>query len=80
MDLANYRNSRGLSQEQCALELGLTSKGYISGIESGAQPAGLRLGLQIQVWSEGEVQAVDIVSGDDRLLLIDAAAFARAAA
>lgn len=76
MSFAAYRKSLGLSQEQCALELGLTSKGHISGIEGGSQPASLRLGLQIQIWSAGAIQAVDVVSADDRRLLQDAARFA----
>lgn len=59
MDLATYRKRRGLSQEQCATELGLSpsSKGWISEIESGARPASLRLALKIQNWSSGEVLA-----------------------
>lgn len=59
MDLASFRKSRGLSQEQCASELGLapSSKGWISEIESGARPASLRLALRIETWSQGAVAA-----------------------
>jgi transcriptional regulator with XRE-family HTH domain len=60
MDLASYRKSRGLSQHECALELGLRSKGYISGIESKKLTAPLRLALTIERWSGGQVPAKDL--------------------
>ena len=60
MDLAAHRESRGLSQGAAARELGLRSKSYISGIESGSLKAPLELALQIQKWSGGEVRAADL--------------------
>jgi len=78
--LAQYRESKGLSQDEAALELGLSSGTSISNIETGSRDSPIRLGLQIQVWSKGEVQAVDIVSPEDRQLLIEYAAFAKVAA
>lgn len=60
MDLAAYRQLRGLSQEDCARELGLRSKGYISDIETGAQSAGVRLSLKIEAWSNGLVKAATV--------------------
>lgn len=62
MDLATYRAERGLSLEQCALELGLsaTSKGWISEIEGGKRPASLRLALRIEKWSRGAVKATSL--------------------
>lgn len=62
MDLAQYRAERGLSLEQCAVELGLspTSKGWISEIERGDRPASLRLALRIERWSSGAVKAASL--------------------
>lgn len=62
MDLASFRKSRGLSQEQCASELGLarSSKGWISEIENGERPASLRLALKIETWSSGRVKAATL--------------------
>lgn len=62
MDLAAYRQSQGLTQEQCASALGLaaSSKGWISEIESGTRPASLRLALRIEKWSSGAVKAATI--------------------
>jgi transcriptional regulator with XRE-family HTH domain len=62
MDLATYRKSRGLTQEQCATELGLrpSSKGWISEIESGERDASLRLALTIEKWSGGKVKAATL--------------------
>ena len=78
--LTKYRKARDLSQEEAAAQLGLSSKSSLSNIESRLRDAPIRLGLQIQVWSAGHIQAVDVVSPDDRKLLEDAAAFARVAA
>lgn len=74
MDLATYRKDRrGLSQDACAAELGLRSKSYISGLESGALTAPLQLALRIEDWSEGEVPATGLVSEKDAELLKAAA-------
>jgi len=68
MDLASFRKSLGLSQEECATKLGLsaTSKGWISEIEAYAldtkegRPASLKLAMKIERWSGGKVKAADI--------------------
>ena len=62
MDLATYRADRGISLEQCAVELGLsaTSKGWISEIERGERPASIRLALRIEKWSSGAVKAASL--------------------
>lgn len=60
MELAAYRKSLGLSQEECARALGITSKGYISGIESGDRRASLKLALRIEHWSKGKVRAANL--------------------
>ena len=71
MDLATHRKSRGLSQEACAVALGLspTSKGHISGLETGAIRATIQLALEIEAWSDGDVLAESLVSEGDRVLL-----------
>ncbi len=60
MDLASYRKSLGLSQEECARALGISSKGYVSGIERGARVASLRLAMRIERWSGGAVDAATL--------------------
>ena len=69
MDLASFRLGRGLSQQQCAEELGLSSKSYVSGLESGAVTAPLRLALRVEQWSAGQVTADSLVTDEDRELL-----------
>ena len=69
MNLAELRKLRGWSQQQLADELGIRSKGHVSNIESGAETAGLRLALQIEAWSNGEVPAASLLSPDDADLL-----------
>lgn len=66
---AAFRQKRGLSQEQVAHELGLKSKGTVSDIENGRRYAGLRLALQIEQWSGGEVSAATLIDTEDRRLL-----------
>lgn len=62
MDLATFRKTKKLSQEQLATTLGLkpSSKGWISEIESGLRPASLRLALKIERWSGGKVKAATL--------------------
>jgi transcriptional regulator with XRE-family HTH domain len=60
MNLADFRSSLGLSQEECAKALGLRSKGHISSIENGARPASLKLAMKIERWSGGLVKAESI--------------------
>lgn len=66
MDFAAYRAQRGLTLEQCAVELGLspTSKGWLSEIETGNSDrrASLRLALKIEQWSGGIVKAASLSS------------------
>lgn len=69
MDLASFRKSRELSQEQVAAAVDLQSKGYISGLESGATVAPLRVALRIHRWSEGMVAVEALVSPEDAALL-----------
>ena len=60
MKLAQARLRRGLTQAALAEELGLSSKGSVSAIETGAEPPSLELALRIQQWSGGEVLAADL--------------------
>lgn len=62
MDLSTFRKSRGLSQEECAKELGLkpSSKSWISDIENGERKASLKLALKIERWSGGQIAASTI--------------------
>ncbi len=66
MDLRSYRKIRGLSQQKCAEELGLKSKGFVSALESGADFASIRLALKIQTWSGGKVAAGSLVAPQNR--------------
>lgn len=68
MELAAYRKSLGLTQEQVAAALGLRSKGSISMIEAGLRPASLRVALKIERWSAGKVRASDISAEAKSLL------------
>ena len=67
--LVTYRKSRGLTQEQAAKELGLSSKGYFCALERFEAPWPLRLALQVEAWSEGQVPADQLVDDEDRQLL-----------
>lgn len=80
MTLTEYRDSRGLSLSECALALGLQSgsKGHLSRLENGLAPWPIKLALQVEAWSGGEVRAVDLVSPDDAALLSAAIARGRA--
>ena len=71
MKLAEFRIRRGLSLEQCATQLGLkpTSKGHLSRLENGQLPFPIKLALQIEAWSAGEVRAVELLKDDDARLL-----------
>lgn len=60
MNLAEFRKSLGLSQEECAAALGLRSKSHICGIEKGARDASPELALKIERWSNGRVQAASL--------------------
>ena len=69
MNFKSYRESRGLSQQDVATALGLKSKGQISSLESGTWDFTLRLALEVEVWSGGEVTALSLLKGADRELL-----------
>jgi transcriptional regulator with XRE-family HTH domain len=75
MDLRAYRKSRRLTQGACAEQLGLKSKSYVSGLETGAVKAPIDLALRIQGWSGGQVPARELVPPEKRHLLdaLDAA-------
>ncbi|MGZ3272407.1 MAG: helix-turn-helix domain-containing protein [Caulobacteraceae bacterium] len=68
MDLAAFRRSKGLSQQQAAAALGLRSKGYFSRIETGVAVCPLKLALKIEKWSDGAVRAADLCPDDADLL------------
>jgi transcriptional regulator with XRE-family HTH domain len=74
MTFAEYRESRGLTLERCALAIGLTetSKGYLSRLETGAVAWPIRLALEVEVWSAGQVLATELLTGADRALLLAA--------
>lgn len=69
MDLRALRESRGMSQQEMAEALGLTSKAYISQLETGDVSMPIRLALEIEVWSRGECPAVGLLSRADAMLL-----------
>lgn len=60
MNLADFRKSLGLSQEECAAALGLKSKTYICQIERGSRSAPVALAMKIERWSGGKVRAASI--------------------
>ena len=81
MDLATLRRSRDLSQEECARQLGLKSKGYLSSLENGQERVPLWLALRLQVWSENRLLAADMRPKDRELIeAFEAAAYRRLAA
>lgn len=55
-----FRRRKGWSQGYLATRLGVTSRGYISDLESGRQPWPLKLAVRYQLVSEGEVAAADL--------------------
>ncbi|HWF01579.1 MAG TPA: helix-turn-helix transcriptional regulator [Caulobacteraceae bacterium] len=69
MDFKAYRERLGLSLGECAAQLGLKSKGHLSDMENGHKDFPIRLALQVERWSGGELRAVDLVSETDRDLL-----------
>jgi transcriptional regulator with XRE-family HTH domain len=75
MDLASYRKSLGLSQEECAPLWGLRHKGSVSAIETGSEQPSLEVALRIQVWSEGRFLAAGL--RPDLAELLEAAAQAQ---
>ena len=62
MSFAEFRAERGLTLEQCAVELELApaSRGWLSEIENGRKDASLRLALRIESWSGGKVTAASV--------------------
>ncbi|GGL48194.1 helix-turn-helix domain-containing protein [Caulobacter rhizosphaerae] len=69
MSLESFRKQQGLSQLAVARALGYRSKGYLSDIEGGKQSCPIRLGLQIEEWSKGQVPALSLVDAEDAALL-----------
>lgn len=69
MDLKAFRESRGLSQQATATQLGLKSKSYLSMLETGAAAATFAVALRIEAWSEGQVPAVGLLRSADADLL-----------
>jgi transcriptional regulator with XRE-family HTH domain len=72
MDLATFRKSVGLSQQELGELLDLASKGHVSDIENGEVQPHLRLALKIERVSNGLVSAYSLVSKDDADLLREA--------
>ncbi len=67
--LKDCREAEGLSQEQLGAAVGVKSKGYLSRIESGAEPAGIRLALRIERFFNGLVRAESLLAREDAELL-----------
>ena len=71
MNLSDFRKQRGMSQTELARVVGVTNKGWISQIETGAASAPLKMALRIELWSGGEVRALDLVSSGGAALLAE---------
>jgi transcriptional regulator with XRE-family HTH domain len=69
MDLESFRKSRGLSQAQLAIELGLVSKGYVSRLERGVTPYPVTLALRIEAWSGGAIRAFELIDEEHAAFL-----------
>lgn len=57
MDIAGLRAELNLSQEGFARALGISSKGYISELESGHRTPSPRLAVRIEKLSGGKIRA-----------------------
>lgn len=58
MTILELRKSLGLSQEEFAKAVGLSSKGYVSDLESSAEPrCSVKVALQVERLSEGQITA-----------------------
>lgn len=60
MDVAEFRKSEGLSQEDLAIQLGLQSKGRISTLETGAATWPTDLAIQMDRLSKGKVPVAQL--------------------
>lgn len=60
MDSVSFRKREGWSQQRLAEGLGVRAKGYISRLESGAQPWPLELAIQYEKISNGAVPAASL--------------------
>ena len=71
MDLREYRAERGVTLNDLSEILGLSadSPGHLSRLERGIDPWPIRTALKVELWSEGRVRAVDILSAEDAQLL-----------
>lgn len=68
MSLRTFRKDQKMSQDELGRAIG-RSKGFVSGLESGALRAQLRTALQLEDMSEGIVAADALLEDDDRELL-----------
>ena len=59
MTVAELRKTLGLSQEEFAARVGLSSKSYVSEIEAGAR-CSVRVALEIERLSEGQIAAASL--------------------
>jgi transcriptional regulator with XRE-family HTH domain len=69
MDLESFRLARRCTLEEAAAQLGLRSKGYLSSLEKGRVPWPIRLALEVEIWSGGEVRALELLAEKDAKLL-----------
>jgi len=58
--IASLRKRLALSQEAFAARVGLASKGHVCNIESGKIGASVRVALEIERLSDGEIPASDL--------------------
>lgn len=66
--LRQWRESKGVSQTDVAKALGITQP-LLSGFEAGKVPLGETSAMKLQVYTSGEIQAVDCVRDDKRAAL-----------
>jgi DNA-binding XRE family transcriptional regulator len=61
MTIIDLRKSLSLSQEAFAVAVGLTSKSYVSELESAAEPrCSVKVALEIERLSEGKISAASL--------------------
>lgn len=60
MDVLSLRHELGLSQNEFAAKIGLTSKGHMSEIERGKAQPSVRVALEIERLSEGRLPAASL--------------------
>ncbi len=72
MDLASYRKSRGVSQQQLADHLGIRSKAYVCALERKSKHPTVEMALKIQKWSEGAIRAEELLPPKRAAVVADA--------